>query len=441
MAPSSKPRRPRGPSDRRPRVTAARLAAARALVAIDGGAWSDQALAANAPADPRERGHAWFLTLGVLQRRGQIDAALRPLVSRPIDGLDPELRAVLRLGTFELLFARTARHAAVSQGVELSRALGLGRASGMANAVLRRVSPAEKLSLHEELDHPAWLVARWTARYGAEAARRWCEANGRPPPLSVVFCDPPDEPLLERWRQADLDLRAGSAAGQPLAGCWVIEGLQGGVEALPGFVEGAFWVQDPAAVAVADLVQARPGMRILDACAAPGGKSLRLASAGAQVVAVDRPERTARLRASIERIGHPIQVVEHDWLSPEPPPLGARFDAVLVDAPCTGLGTVRRHPEIRWRRQPVDLPRMAQRQAAILRAALRWVAPGGRLIYAVCSPEPEEGTEIVAGLVSEVEVCEIVTSWSSAPPSSDEDAHAAWVIRLTEPVAGRHEPA
>jgi 16S rRNA (cytosine967-C5)-methyltransferase len=410
-------------------TTPGRLAAGRALLEIEDGAFAEDALAAVAPTDPRERAHAWFLTLGVLQRRGQVDAALRERLERPLDGLDPAARVALRVGAFEKLFGRAADHAVVDQGVELARGLGAGRAAGLVNAVLRRVAPATELARHDGLDHPAWLLARWTDRYGAEAAERWCRANGEPAPL-VVVVRPDRAGVLDRLRAAGLALEPATAAGRPVEGAWIVSGHDGSVDALPGLAEGDLWVQDPAAVAVADLCAPRPGLRVLDACAAPGGKSLRLASRGAAVVAVDRAERLARLTEAVARTGLPIQVVAHDWETGPSPALPRDFDVVLVDAPCTGLGTVRRHPEIRWRRQPADLPRAAGRQLAILRAAAAHARPGGAVVYAVCSSEPEEGAAVVEAWRAETAGAAVVEGLLTAPPAADEDAHYAARVRL-----------
>ena len=359
-------------------VSAGRRAAARALLAVEEGAHLEDALDEVAPPPGPDRDQAWFLAYGVLRRRGHVDAALRVPLQRPIADLEPAVRTALRLGAFERLYARSPVHAVVNEAVELVKALGVGRAHGMVNAVVRRVAPAERLGRADALDHPAWIVQRWTGRYGPEATARWCEANAEPPPLFVVRRDgapgPEGSPVEVRGRALPGVLRVDVAAPVP---------------SLPGWAEGGFWVQDAASVAVADLVPVTPGVRILDACAAPGGKSFRLASRGADVLAVDRSiPRLALVREGAERLHLPIATRVHDWLTG---PLGETFDAVLVDAPCTGLGTLRRHPEIRWRRQEPDLVRASVEQERILANAAGSVAPGGSLVYTVCSPEPEEG--------------------------------------------------
>jgi 16S rRNA (cytosine967-C5)-methyltransferase len=396
------------------------VAAARALLDEQQGAHLEDALAEHLPTDPRDRGLAWFVAFGVLRRRGHVDAALRPCLRQPLASLDPEVQVVLRLGAFEKLFGRARAHAVVHQWVEVARAVGAGRASGLVNAVLRRAQAAEPTAA-EALDHPAWLVARWRGRYGDEAAERWMQANAEPPPRFVVAPDGLPE---------GLDAQPARLAGREVPQVWRLDD-DGPIPDLPGFDEGRFWVQDLAAVAVADLVGAGEGMRVLDACAAPGGKSFRLASQGATVVAADRSEgRLARLREAAARLGVPVATVQHDW-STGPLPKAEAFDAVLVDAPCSGLGTVRRHPEIRWRRQPSDLTTAAERQRVILAAAATHVRPAGRLIYAVCSPEPEEGQAVVDAFLDAHPHFTRVDALHTAPPSDDEDAHAAFVLERT----------
>ena len=402
----------------------ARVAAVRALVEVEEGAHLEEALSRLAPEPGLDRELSWFLAFGVLRRRGHVDAALRPALSRPLGSLDPEIRAVLRIGAFEHLFARTRAYAIVHQGVEVARALGLGRASGLVNAVLRRVQPAPCLTPAEALDHPDWLLSRWTERYGAEAAVSWCKANAEIPPLFLVARS--DE--LTSLPPGRIEVSLGE---RYMPRCFRLEPPPGGpIPGLPGFAEGAWWIQDLASVAVADLVGAGPGMRVLDICAAPGGKSFRMASFGASVLATDRSaERLQLLEVGAARLGLSIEARVHDWSGAALSDAVSGFDAVLVDAPCTALGTVRRHPEIRWRRQLADLRIAAQLQARILEQASVAVAPGGTLVYAVCSPEPEEGSEVVESFLAEHEGFELEEGLQTAPPSQGEDAHFAVRMR------------
>lgn len=423
--------KPPPPQDR---VSAARLAAAKALVAVDDTAHLDQALDQYAPPPGPDRDLAWFLGYGVVRRRGHVDAALRNVLSQPLGALDPPVRAALRIGAFEKLYARTQPHAVVHQAVEVARALGKGRAHGLVNAVLRKLEPPARIGEADALDHPAWLVARWKARYGVERTRAWCEANAEPPPLFAV--------AKPGWKAPD----GWVPAGPP--DVYRVEAT-GPIPAMPGFGDGAWWVQDLASVLVADLVAdvVPPGSTVLDACAAPGGKSFRLASRGAQVTATDVvADRIALLSDGVRRLGLDIAVALADWTaesldrsgrsglqSPHAPAIAPAYDAVLVDAPCTGLGTVRRHPEIRWRRSEPDLAQCAALQRKVLAGAARRVKLGGVLVYAVCSPEPEEGAEIVAGLreLTPGATFAVDQVLETAPPSRGEDAHYAARLRRT----------
>ena len=227
---------------------------------------------------------------------------------------------------------------------------------------------------------------------------------------------------MRRFTDAGLGVRPVVLRGVTIPGVLRVDAADRAVTALPGFSEGAFWVQDPASVAAADLVPAGPGVSVLDACSAPGGKAFRTRARGATVVAVDRDENRLQLLASsARRLGlDDIAIRTHDWTA-GPLPGAEMFDVVLVDAPCTGLGTVRRHPEIKWRRAPRDLAAAQGRQREILDVVRAHVKPGGQLVYAVCSPEPEEGPHVIAGLVSKHGYT-LETELSTAPPTDDEDA-------------------
>ncbi|MFH1469386.1 MAG: transcription antitermination factor NusB [Pseudomonadota bacterium] len=411
-------------------VAAARHAALRALQRVGQGARSELALATEAPADARDRALCWHLVCGTLQHRGELDFLIERLAKRPITRIEPLILDLLRMALFELRCGRAPAHAVVHQAVALARAGGQPWAAGFVNAVLRAHGRAD-ISLPElaSSNHPAWLLERWMARYGRDAALAWARRNNEPAPLCVALHRDPDGARRALEGQG-LELVPATAAGEPIAGLWWIHGPTGPVEDLPGAGRD-FWVQDPAAAAVVDLLDAEPGARVLDACAAPGGKTLRLASQGAEVLAVDRsPARLDTLRAALHQAGLGAEVALHDW-TVGPLPGGeapALFDGVLVDAPCTGLGTTRRHPEIRWRREEADLTRAAALQLRILLATARHVAPGGALVYAVCSPEPEEGEGVVADFLRERTGFALERTWSSAPPRGDEDAF--WGARL-----------
>lgn len=405
-----------------------RVAAVLALIEVEQGSHVEDALAQFAPPGGPDRGLAWFVALGVLRRRSHVDAALRPHLERPIGNLDPAVRAVLRMGAFEKLFARTPPHAVVNEAVNVAQKVGAGRAKGLVNAVLRRVSEPSDLSRAEALDHPQWLLDRWTTRYGQPAVDAWCARNNEQAPLAIA-CKGPMDGVRDAMIAAGHGVRPGAAGGREIDGSLWIDGVHGAVSALPGFAEGAWWVQDPASAAVTELVQDGP---VLDACAAPGGKTLRLLSRGLKVTAVDRvADRVDVLVHGIARVfvDANVNASAHDWETGPHPALGT-FPTVLVDAPCTGLGTLRRHPEIRWRRKPNDVKAAGVKQRAVLEGVLPHLAAGGALIYAVCSPEPEEGSEVVKAF-AEAHGLTIEEERSTAPPTGDEDAFYAARLRKT----------
>ncbi len=328
----------------------------------------DDALDALPPIDARDRAAAHRLAAATLRRLGTLDALLEPRLRRaPPD----TVRHILRLGAAALLVLRDPPHAAVSTTVALARTRGFAPFAGLVNAVLRRVAEEpDALAGFDgpRLDTPAWLWASW----GAEA-RAIAEAHQREAPL-------------------DLTLKPGAA---PIAGAELLPTgslrLPPGtpVASLPGYDAGDFWVQDAAAALPARLLAPQRGERIADLCAAPGGKTMQLAAAGAGVIAIDRDEvRLRRVSENLSRTRLTSTLVAADaraW-SPEVP-----LDAVLLDAPCSATGTIRRHPDIPHLRRPRDIDALAATQDQLLDAAARALRPGGRLIYAVCSLQREEG--------------------------------------------------
>ena len=325
----------------------------------------EDALAALPAGDARDRAAAHRLAAAVLRRAGSLDAVLEPLLRRA----PPEpVRAILRLGAAQLLLLQTPAHAAVATAVALARARDLAPFAGLVNAVLRRVAAAGSAALAEldgpRLDTPAWLWSSWGAQARAIATAHATEA-----PLD----------LTTRTEVMGDVLPTGSV--RLPAGTRVID--------LPGYAEGAFWVQDAAAALPARLLAPQPGERVMDLCAAPGGKTAQLAAAGARVTAVDRDgARLARLRGNLARLRLEAEVVEADALDWRP---AAAPSAVLLDAPCSATGTIRRHPDIPHLRRPRDVGVLAAQQAGLLAAAAAMLPPGGRLIYAVCSLQHEEG--------------------------------------------------
>ncbi len=261
--------------------------------------------------------------------------------------------------------------------------------AGFVNAVCRRLAAEPPARLPEEqaarIDTPAWLFDRWSRTYGEETALAIARAHLHEPPL-------------------DLQVRGDPGAWAERLGAEVLPGgtlrrpAGGAVEELPGYAEGAFWVQDVAAALPARLLGDVRGRRVLDLCAAPGGKTAQLCVSGARVTAVEQsPSRAALLRANLARLGLEAELVESDvreFRPEEPVPF------VLLDAPCSATGTIRRHPDIPWTKRPEDIPRLAELQRGLLDAAAAMLAPGGILVYAVCSLEPEEGPEVVAAVLA-----------------------------------------
>ncbi len=319
--------------------------------------------------DPRDRAAAHRIAAMVLRRLGCIDEVLSPFLRREPP---PPARHALRIGAAELLLLDTPPHAAVATAVALApRAF-----AGLVNAVLRKVAAEGAAALEgldaPRLDTPAWLWASWHAAYGP-AVRAIAEAHRGPAPLDLSAAPgatPPEGAEVlptGSWRMA--------------AGTRVTD--------LPGFAEGRFWVQDAAAALPALLLGARPGERIADLCAAPGGKTAQLAAAGADVTAVERDAaRLARLAENLARLRLPATLVQADAAAWTPP---APFDAILLDAPCTATGTIRRHPDVAHTKRARDVGAAAEAQARLLAAAARMLKPGGRLIFATCSLQPEEG--------------------------------------------------
>ena len=332
--------------------------------------------AAGAAGGGRDRAAGHRLAAGVLRRLGSLDAVLEPFLQRaPPDAV----RIILRLGAAGLLLLGTPPHAAVGTAVALARTRKLTPFAGLVNAVLRRVAEAGPGALEgldaPRLDTPAWLWASW----GADA-RAVAEAHTREAPLDLTL-----RPGAALPAEAVL-LPTGSARLPP--GHRVTE--------IPGFADGAFWVQDAAAALPARLLAAQPGERVADLCAAPGGKTAQLAATGAHVVAVDRePARLRRLHDNLARLRFEVEVVQADAVHWRP---AAPLDAVLLDAPCTATGTIRRHPDVARLRRPRDVTALAAGQDALLAAAAAMLRPGGRLVYAVCSLQPEEGAARVADL-------------------------------------------
>ena len=376
------------PPRERGRANAGRVAAVRSLLAIEQGQNAEEALAGFVPQDAADRALAWNLVLGTLRNRPALDVAIATATNRAVWTLDPPVLAVLRIGLYERTFTRTPPHAAVDQAVEVCRVVDVGHASGLVNAVMRRAEVPQEGAV--ALGLPSWLVDRWATRYGPPAVGAYARSANEPAPIYIVAKQSPAGLASAMQKSGIVLLPVGF-------GVFQLPPRVGRIDDLPGFSDGLFWVMDRAAVAVADLAGEPPhGATALDCCAAPGGKSFRLAASGWSVTATDvNDDRLVRIRQGTERLGLGLTIATQDWATGSLP---GRYDLVLVDAPCTALGLLRRHPEIRWRRKQEDLATAAARQVCILQNAAQCVRPGGTLIYAVCSPEPEEGTRVAATL-------------------------------------------
>jgi 16S rRNA (cytosine967-C5)-methyltransferase len=336
----------------------------------------------------RDRAFARLLVATVLRRLGQIDALIADCLNSPLAPRAAIIQDILRLGIAQLLFLRTPPHAAVATSVDLAGVRGFLSHKGLVNAVLRRLSLEGPARIETQdaarLNTPDWLWQSWTRAYGEERARAIACAHMKEAPLDLTLRHE-DESWCEKLQA--LKLPTGSLrrpGGGPVA-------------ALPGYAEGAWWIQDAAASLPVRLFDGIAGREVVDLCAAPGGKSAQLASAGARVTALDRsPRRLDRLVANLRRLGLPVSAIAADALTwqPEYP-----VDAVLLDAPCTATGAIRRHPDVPHLKHPEDVARLAVVQQNLLRAAVDIVRPGGTVVYCTCSLEPEEGPEQVAALL------------------------------------------
>jgi 16S rRNA (cytosine967-C5)-methyltransferase len=356
------------------------------------------------------------LTLGVLRWQRLLDFLLGRQLDRPTERLDPEVLIALRLGLYQLRFLeRIPAHAAVSESVELVKRARKYSAAALVNAVLRRTSAEAKISgkqlgglLPAEIplaersailhSHPTWLVERWMARFGKARTLALLEANNRPARLSCAVLEPDRVAAVETSLQKD--------GFQTAPGLWLRSALTlsgGNLTTSEAFRLGQITLQDEASQMVAHLVAAQPGQDALDLCAAPGGKTLLLARAVAKdgtVIAADLHEH--RLRSVREQLARTqtknVALVGLD--ATQPLPFQKPFPRILVDAPCSGTGTLARNPEIRWRLEPRDLTAAHSHQTTMLRQALSLLAPGGRLVYATCSLEPEENEQVIQEVFS-----------------------------------------
>ncbi|HXC26259.1 MAG TPA: 16S rRNA (cytosine(967)-C(5))-methyltransferase RsmB [Gemmatimonadaceae bacterium] len=359
--------------------------------------------------DARDRRWIQELLYGMLRRRSWLDAILSDRVRGGLARLDPDLIDLLRLGAYQLMcMGSVPAYAAIAQTVELTKVRhGIG-ASKLANAVLRRTdrersgldvrTPADPVdALALTYSHPRWIVARWVSRWGADETASLLEANNTEAPVIVRPYG-----VVREQLEAMLETAGAEVHDAPLVEDSIRLGHGVALTELTAFTQGLFFVQDPAATLVTRYAAVEPGSVVADLCAAPGGKSFELARNAATVYAGDRSaSRMQRVLATAKRIdAKRVFPFVHDARHPS---LGM-LDAVLVDVPCTGTGTFRRHPDARWRLKVSDLAIMSAIQRSIIRAAAAIVKPGGLLIYSTCSIEPEENdVQIEAFLVDHPE--------------------------------------
>ncbi len=405
-------------------ISPARVAAYQILASVSGGRADLPSAIAHARTslkDDRDRALAAEIAAGVQRWRAALDHLIVHFSKRAMGRLDPEIVEILRLSAYQLLhLTRVPASAVVDDGVDLARRAGKRSAVGFVNAVLRAIArqrgrlplPGRPTDPHDRdraleyltvtLSHPRWLAARWLDRLGLDRAERWMQFDNEPAALTLrtnTLKLTRDE-LIARLDDEDVRVVTTRFAphglvvreGHPLAG--------------RGLDEGWFVVQDEASQLVALLAQPRAAAdvrRALDACASPGGKTTAIAAAIGEaglIVACDvRSRRMALLRRTVEACGADrVRLVQADLLRSMP--FSQPFDCVLVDAPCSGLGTLRRDPDIRWRRGEDELPALATAELAMLKNAAAGVSPGGRLVYATCSSEPEENEQVAAAFLS-----------------------------------------
>jgi len=336
----------------------------------------------------RDRALMRRLTATVLRRLGTLRHLLGGFLDKGFPADAPRTETILLIGAAQILWLDVPDHAAVDLSVRLAQADSrAARYAGLVNAVLRRVTQARDsvLTGTAARDTPVWLMERWTKNYGKETARAIAQANGHEPALDLTVKE-----NAEKWAE--------HVHGRVLPTGTVRTLAHGAITLLPGFVEGAWWVQDAAASLPARLFGNVAGLNVCDLCAAPGGKTAQLANAGAHVTAVDRsPARLARLRENFTRLALKVETVAADALEWKPE---AQFDAVLLDAPCMSTGTIRRHPDVPWLKSEADLAMLTSLQQRLLDRAVEFTKPGGMLVYCVCSLEPEEGEEQIAALLA-----------------------------------------
>ncbi|MGA2713177.1 MAG: transcription antitermination factor NusB [Bryobacteraceae bacterium] len=376
------------------KLAPARPAAFGALLAVERGAWSAEALAAKSEhLDARDAALASDIVFGTLRRRGELDALIGQYSKRAVDRLDPAVRTALEMALYQIRFLdRVPGHAAVNDSVELVRRAGKSSAATFVNAILRRAI-REPLEVRDTLSTPRWLLERWIAQYGKDAAIEMGRASLQ---------------LPERF------IRVGDAVPPPGAeptdvpGCYRLDRGD----------PGPFRFQDIGSQAVVPLLNLQPGQTFLDLCAAPGNKTAQALETPVKAIACDLHLSRAKL---LLPLGIPVVTLD----ATKPLPFAMKFDRILVDAPCSGTGTLARNPEIKWRLNPGDILDLQGRQVTILRNALAQLTPDGLLVYSTCSLEREENQDVV-----EASGAKVVETMQRIPGRDPGDGFFAAVLRL-----------
>lgn len=421
-----------------------RAAAAQVLAAVcDAGQSLERQLARIEP-EVRERDRALLreLCYGGLRWQPLLRALLKPLLQKPLKERDGDIRQLLIVGAYQLLFLRIPPHAAISSAVDAARALDKKWAAGLINAILRTVQRDEKtlfeqLPAHAVAAHPEWLWKTIRTAWPEQAEQIFAANNAHPPLcLRVNRAVSTSADYLERLRAAGIE-------AEPCT--WAPEGVRLAspcdVGLLPGFVDGAASVQDEAAQLAAHLLDVQPGQRILDACCAPGGKTAHILELqpAATLSAIDvSAERLQRVAANLQRLRLDAQLISGDARQPADWWDGQPFDRILLDAPCSGTGVIRRHPDIKLLRTAADIAKLAELQQQLLTTLWPLLAPGGLLLYATCSIMPAENTgtiERFLGATTDAREVSIDAAWGLAQPAGRQllpDTHDGFYYALLQ---------
>lgn len=391
-------------------ISPARRAAFEILREVEAGAFSSILLAAEEPKlKPVDRALTHELVLGVLRWQFWLDKLIEHFTKRRVESLDLPVRLALRLGLYQLRFlTRVPASAAVNESVNLVRSAKVSSAAAFVNAVLRRAireadydsaaeaaNPIEKLAI--ETSHPAWLIERWTNAFGVEEAEAFAHANNLVPPTAFRLLDRDETRILDSLNEAGAIVESSKVAEK----AWRVSGATHLVRELAA--EGKIYLQDEASQLVAQTVNLQPGETALDLCAAPGGKTALMAQRAenrALIVASDRSEKRLEIVIKSGASQNLTSIKSLLLDAAQPLPFENRvFDRILIDAPCSGTGTLRRNPEIRWRISEPDIRELATQQKLFLKHAARVLKPGGQLVYSTCSVEPDENEDVIAAFL------------------------------------------